>query len=191
MQPTIIRVITTPWQRRLVLTDSTYKWLSMPGPIYNGRRNNKWKGQMLNKIKNNFILVNISLFLYYYYRCPLDIQMVDIETVMSGLCDEFPLLRKHRFKTLLVIATIFLVLGLAQVTQVYLSSYAATANHTIHPHINCCTPNSVECHLVVFTLWCSLLKLNNLARNLELPNSYNITNPCNIFKFGYICLNMQ
>ena len=44
--------------------------------------------------------------------------MVDMETVMSGFCDEFPALRKHRFLVLVATATAFFLFALPQVTQV-------------------------------------------------------------------------
>lgn len=44
--------------------------------------------------------------------------MVDMETVMSGICDEFPHLRKYRFIILNMVAAVFFLLGLPQVTQV-------------------------------------------------------------------------
>jgi len=44
--------------------------------------------------------------------------MVDLETVMSGVVDEFPILRKYRFYVLCGVATLFYLLGLPLVTQV-------------------------------------------------------------------------
>ena len=45
--------------------------------------------------------------------------MVDFETVMSGLCDEFPFFQRRRFITACVLATIFFILGIPQTTQVF------------------------------------------------------------------------
>ena len=46
------------------------------------------------------------------------LKMVDVETVMTGLMDEFPTLRPHRFKVLLIVCVIFFFVGLPLVTQV-------------------------------------------------------------------------
>ena len=47
-----------------------------------------------------------------------------METVMSGLCDEWPVLRtpKYRFPTLCAVSGIFFFLGLPQVTQVAMAT---------------------------------------------------------------------
>ena len=63
-------------------------------------------------------------------------QMVDLETVMSGLCDEFVVLRKNRFKTLIVVSSVFFLLGLAQVTQVHTTSTRCSLSK-IASHIYC------------------------------------------------------
>ena len=44
--------------------------------------------------------------------------MVSFETVMSGLCDEFPVFRKRRFITACSLGILFFIIGLPQVTQV-------------------------------------------------------------------------
>ena len=41
---------------------------------------------------------------------------------MSGLCDEWPVLRKYRFPTLCAVSGIFFLLGLPQVTQVAMAT---------------------------------------------------------------------
>ncbi len=50
-------------------------------------------------------------------------KMVDLETVMSGLCDEWPSLRKMRFVTLCVVCAIFFFLGLPVVCQVAMATF--------------------------------------------------------------------
>ncbi|KAI0215921.1 hypothetical protein LSAT2_031995 [Lamellibrachia satsuma] len=44
-------------------------------------------------------------------------QMVDLETVMSGIMDEFPVLRKNRFFVLCGVSALFFLLGITMVTQ--------------------------------------------------------------------------
>jgi hypothetical protein len=43
--------------------------------------------------------------------------MVDVETVMTGLMDEFKVLRPHRFKVLIFLSSIFFAVGLSHTTQ--------------------------------------------------------------------------
>ena len=46
-------------------------------------------------------------------------QMVDVETVMTGLLDEIPALRRRRMPLLITLSVIFFILGLPQVCQVF------------------------------------------------------------------------
>ena len=46
-------------------------------------------------------------------------QMVDVETVMTGLLDEIPALRHRRMPLLITLSIIFFLLGLPQVCQVF------------------------------------------------------------------------
>ena len=45
--------------------------------------------------------------------------MVDVETVMTGLLDEIPALRRRRMPLLITLSVIFFILGLPQVCQVF------------------------------------------------------------------------
>lgn len=58
-------------------------------------------------------------------------QMVDLETVMSGILDEWPWLRPHRIPVAMGLASIFFLIGLSQVTQVVTA--AVTAADVITP----------------------------------------------------------
>ena len=57
-------------------------------------------------------------------HCPRDVtplrwrQMVDVETVMTGILDAYPAVRFHRMPVLIVLASCFFLLGLPLVCQV-------------------------------------------------------------------------
>ena len=48
--------------------------------------------------------------------------MVGLETVMSGILDEFPKLRKYRIPVLITVSTTFFFAGISMVTQVCLTN---------------------------------------------------------------------
>lgn len=58
-----------------------------------------------------------ALFFFMLFLLGIGSQMVDLETVMTGLVDEVAIFRRHRFKSLIVISCILFLLGLPQTCQ--------------------------------------------------------------------------
>ncbi|CAH1785348.1 unnamed protein product [Owenia fusiformis] len=58
-----------------------------------------------------------ALFFFMLFLLGIGSQMVGFETVITGLCDEFPIFRKRRLLTSIAVATLLFLFGIPCVTQ--------------------------------------------------------------------------